>query len=423
MRDHNKLEGTKVKRSLMALGAALSVGTVLTACAEGGNQGGGGGGGGGEIVFGQMLGVTGDYAPWASSSIDPAQIAIDEINAEGGVMDTPVRMVTEDTRSTVDGAVSGFSKLTTSSGITVLGSLESDGQVALFDQIQQREVPTICPSCGTPFLDERGGEYSFRITASDSDAGLIVAQVARDTGVKKLSMIVQNTEGASGPAEVAAEAFERAGGEVTMVTIEPGASSYNSEIAKALDGNPDALYVAAGIEAGIPILREIDRRGYDVPIFVSPDLITNDIAAMPNADQLKAVLTAFDTESPAYTSFAERWEAKSGHAPEAGMYDANSYDQYILFALAMEAAQSTDGPAVAAKIIDVASGPGTKVYSFKEGKEALARGEDIDYDGASSSLDMNEYGNLLSPQMSTMTVQDGAWVVGETVAVDPSLRP
>ena len=63
------------------------------------------------------------------------------------------------------------------------------------------------------------------------------------------------------------------------------------------------------------------------------------------------------------------------------------------------------------------------MYSFKEGKEALARGEDIDYDGASSSLDLNEYGNLLSPVLSTMTVQDGEWVVGESVALDPSLRP
>ena len=413
-----------MKRSLIALGAALSLGAALTACAEGGDQGSGGGGGAGdEIVFGQMLGVTGDYAPWASSTIEPAQMAIDDINADGGVMDTPVRMVTEDNRSTVDGAVSGFSKLTTSSCITVLGSLESDGLVALFVQIAQRQVPNICPACGTPFLDERGGEYSFRITASDSDAGLIVAQVARDSGVKKLGMIVQNTEGASGPAEVAAEAFKRTGGEVNMVTIEPGASSYNSEIAKALDGNPDALYIAAGIEAGIPLLREIDRRGYEVPIFVSPDLIVNEIAAMPNADQLTGVLTAFDTESPAYKSFAEKWEAKSGHAPEPGMYDANNYDQYILFALAMEAAQSTDGPAVAGKIIDVASAPGTKVYSFKEGKEALARGEDIDYDGASSSLDLNEYGNLISPVLSTMVVQDGTWVVGESVALDPSLRP
>lgn len=63
-----------------------------------------------------------------------------------------------------------------------MGSLESDGQVALFDQIQQRQLPNICSSCGTTFLDDRGGKFSFRVTASDSDAGIIVAQVARDAG-------------------------------------------------------------------------------------------------------------------------------------------------------------------------------------------------------------------------------------------------
>ncbi|MGU3501672.1 ABC transporter substrate-binding protein [Mycobacterium sp. C31M] len=408
-----------MKRSLIAFGAALSLGVALTACADGST----GADGSGSIVFGQLVGVTGDYAPFTPPAIAAAEIAIDEINADGGVLGRQVRLVTEDNRSTVDGAVAGFSKLTTASGIAALGSLESDGQIALFDSIAQRQVPNICPSCGTTFLDERGGDYSFRITASDSDAGLIVAQVARDTGVQRLAMIVQNTEGASGPAEVAAEAFRRAGGEVNMVTIEPGASSYNSEVARALTGNPDALYLAAGIEAGIPILREIDRRGYDVPIFVSPDLITNEIAALPNADNLQAALTAFDTDSPAYLSFAERFEQKVGHAPEPGMYDANSYDQYILFALAMEAAGTTDGPAVAAEIIDVASAPGTVVYSYKEGKEALERGEDINYEGASSSLDLNENGNLLSPLLSIMTVQDGAWVPGEAIAVDASLRP
>jgi branched-chain amino acid transport system substrate-binding protein len=411
-----------VKKSVIAWGAALSVGALLTACADGGN-GAQGGADSGDIVFGQLIGVTGDYAPFTPPAITAAEIAVDEINADGGVLGRQVRLVTEDNRSTVDGAVSGFSKLTTASGIVALGSMESDGQVALFDSIAQRQVPNICPSCGTTFLDERGGEYSFRITASDSDAGLIVAQVARDTGVKNLAMIVQNTEGASGPAEVAAAAFERTGGQVNTVTIEPGASSYNSEVAQALSGNPDALYVAAGIEAGIPILREITRRGYDVPIFVSPDLITNDIAALPNAENLQAALTAFDTESPAYKSFAERFSAETGHAPEPGMYDANSYDQYILFALAMEAAGTTDGPAVAAEIINVASGPGTKVYSYAEGKEALARGEEIDYDGASSALDLGANGNLLSPLLSIMTVKDGAWVPGEAVAVDPSLRP
>jgi branched-chain amino acid transport system substrate-binding protein len=402
-----------------AMASALAV--VLTSCAEGGDANAGSSSG--DIVFGQLIGVTGDYASFTPPAIDAAKIAIAEINDAGGVMDRTVKLVTEDNRSTVDGAVSGFSKLTSVDRISVLGSLESDGQVALFDSIAQRQIPNICSSCGTTFLDDKGGDYSFRLTASDSDAGIIVAQVARDAGVERLAMIVQNTEGASGPAEVAQAAFEKAGGEVSVVTIEPGASSYNSEVAKAFDSAPDALYLAAGVEAGLPILREIDRRGYDVPIYISPDLITDDIAALPNASRLEAALTAFDTDSPTYQSYAERFQAATGGRPEPGMYDANNYDQYVLLALAMEAAQSTAGSDVAAKIIEVASAPGTKVHSFAEGKEALARGEDIDFEGASSSLDMNEFGNLQSPLLAVLTVSDGNWEAGETIEVDPALRP
>jgi len=415
----------KVKSCCRVLAAGAALGLVLTSCAEGGDRGAGSSSGSstGDIVFGQLIGVTGDYAPFTPPAIAAAKIAIEEINDAGGIMDRNVVLVTEDNRSTVDGAVAGFSKLTTVDKAAVMGSLESDGQVALFDQIQQRQLPNICSSCGTTFLDERGGKYSFRVTASDSDAGIIVAQVARDADVKKLAMIVQNTEGASGPAKVATEAFEKTGGTVNSVTIEPGAASYNSEVAKALDANPDALYLATGVEAGIPILREIHRRGYDLPIYVSPDLITDEVAVLPNASQLTAALTAFDTESPAYKSYAERYTAATGDDPEPGMYDANNYDQYILFALAMEAAKSTAGPDVAGKIIDVASPPGKKVYSFAEGKDALAAGEDIDFDGASSTLDMNKFGNLESPILAVLTVKDGKWTPGERVEVDPSLRP
>ena len=416
----------KSATKVMAAGAALAL--ALTSCAENGDRSGGSGSGGGdeqasgEIVFGQLIGVTGSYAPFTPPAIAAANIAIEEINAAGGVMGRDVRLVTEDNRSTVDGAIAGFSKLTSVSNVSVLGSLESDGQVALFDQIEQRQLPNICSSCGTTFLDSKGGKFSFRVAASDSDAGIIVAQVARDAGVKNLAMIVQNTEGASGPAEVATEAFEKTGGSITRVSIEPGASSYNSEVAKAFEGNPDALYVGTGVEAGIPILREIERRGYDKPIYVSPDLITHEVAALSNADQLSAALTAFDTASPAYKSYAERFTAATGDQPEPGMYDANNYDQYILFALAMEAAQSTNGADVAGKIIEVASGPGKEVYSFQEGKDALAAGEDINFQGASSTLDMNEFGNLESPLLAVLTVQNGEWTPGEQIEVDPTLR-
>lgn len=410
-----------MKSRFATLAVAASLTLVLGACAEDGDRGGASESG--DVVFGQLIGVSGDYAPFTPPAIEAAKIAVQEINDAGGVLGRNVKLVTEDNRSTVDGAVSGFSKLTSVSKVHVIGSPESDALVALLPQIEQRQIPTICSSCGTTYLDDKGGKYAFRVTASDSDNGLIVAQVALDADVDKLAMIVQNTKGASAPAKVAKEAFEKAGGEVHSVSIEPGASSYNSEVAKAFDGNPDALYLGAGIESGIPILKEIERRGYDVPIYVSPDLITDDVAKLSNADQLSAALTAFDFESPAYKSYAERYKAATGDNPEPGMYDANNYDQYILFALAMEAAESSSGKDVAAKLIDVASAPGTKVYSFEEGKKALEAGEEIDFDGASSNLDMNEFGNLESPLLSVLTVKDGEWVPGDEIELDASLRP
>jgi ABC-type branched-subunit amino acid transport system substrate-binding protein len=414
-------------RRIAPVSSLLVTALVLAACATSGDPSAADGGqadDGGDIVFGQLLGITGDYASFSPPAIDAAQIAVDEINEAGGVLGRTVTLVSEDNRSTVDGSISGYQNVTGVDGAQVLGSVESDGIVALFDTITDAQLPTMCSSCGTTFLDDKGGEYFFRVTASDSDAGLVAAQLARDAGYRNMAMIVQNTEGASGPAGVAEAAFSGIeGNKITSVTIEPGASSYSAEVDQALSAQPDVIYLGAGVEAGLPILREIDRRGYDVPIIVSPDLILDETTTVPNADKLVAALGNFDMDSPTYTSYAERFREMTGDEPSPGMYDANNYDQYILFALAIEAAGSTKGSEVAAQIIDVASAPGKKVYSYAEGLEALANGEDIDFEGASSSLDMNDTGNLNSPLLSVLRVVDGAWQPTEDVEVDPSLRP
>jgi branched-chain amino acid transport system substrate-binding protein len=414
-------------RRIAPASSLLVAALVLAACAESGGSSAADGGqadDGGDIVFGQLLGITGDYASFSPPAIDAARIAVEEINEAGGVLGRTVKLVSEDNRSTVDGSISGYQNVTGVDGAQVLGSVESDGIVALFDTITDARLPTMCSSCGTTFLDDKGGEYFFRVTASDSDAGLIAAQLARDAGYRNMAMIVQNTEGASGPAGVAEAAFSGIeGNKITSVTIEPGASSYSAEVDQALSVRPDVIYLGAGIEAGLPILREIDRRGFDVPIIVSPDLILDETTTVPNADNLVAALGNFDVNGQTYRSYADRFRKMTGEEPSPGMYDANNYDQYILFALAMEAAGTTAGPEVAAQIIDVASAPGKKVYSYAEGLEALANGEDIDFEGASSSLDMNETGNLNSPLLSVLRVVDGAWKPTEDVEVDPSLRP
>ena len=380
------------------------------------------------IKFGFLNGLSGDYSPWGQPSLVGAEVAIDEINAEGGVLGRPVELVVEDNKSTVEGAVSGYTILSDVENVDALGGVESDGAIALLDTVADQELPTMCPACGSTELDTKGGDWIFRITASDTDGGIIAVQFARDRGFERVAILVQQTEGTLSPAEIFQDVFEnKAGGEIIdVVRFDPGRSSYQAEVEQAFSNDPDAVYLAAGFEAGVPILREWERRAYGGTIIMSPDLNVPEISALSGGLENGVALAAIaglNEGSPTFDSFSSEYEERTGNAPSAGLYEANQYDQYIVLALAMTAAGTTDGPAVRDKILEVVNAPGTEVFSYAEGLAALANGDDIDFQGASSSLDLNEFGNLLSPSMGEMHIIDGEWTQVATIAIDPALRP
>ena len=406
-----------------AAGGATTTAGSDTTTAGGGDQG--------PIKFGMLIGVTGDYSPYYDVSKAGADVAIAEINDAGGVLGRPVELVVVDNKSTVEGAVQGFSQIVDVEDVDALAGPESDGAIANLQAIKDLKLPTICPACGTSELDEAGGDYIWRITGSDSDGGLIAAQFARDAGYTRVAMLVQNTEGASAPADAFKQVFtEIIGGEVVAdVRFDPGQSSYQAQVDQAFADDPEAVYVGAGFEAGGIILTEWQRRGYGGSFLFSPDMIVPEIAALTEQGVeigdgvAKAAIAAYDTESPAYQSYAPRYEAIIGEQPSSGLYDANQYDQYIILALAIAKAGTTDGEAVAAVISDLLNPPGTVVYSYAEGLAAIEAGEDIDLHGASSSLDVNEFGNLASPNFGEQNIVDGQWTQVATVELDASLRP
>ena len=412
-----------MRKGTTTLGILATTALTLTACS------------GGEsssessdvIKFGWLNGITGDYSSYYEPSQAAVTIAIEEINADGGLLGKQVELVTADNLSTVEGAVQGFSRLVDVEGVVAVGGVESTGALAIRDSANELEIPVICPGCGTPELDELNGEYIWRITGSDSDGGTVAAQFARDEGVRRVAIMAQNTEGMSEPADIFKKVFtEGAGGEVVAdVRFNPGRSSYQAELAQAFDAQPDAVYLAAGHEAASVILREWQRRGYGGRFFVSPDLVTPPIGSlMPELENGVAVgaIAAYDTESPAYQSFAERFRAKTGQDPAAGVYDANQYDEYIALALAITKAQSTEGSAIAEALPEVLNPDGTEVYSYAEGLKELEAGNDINYHGASGTLDVDDNNNLVMPLFGEQHIVDGAWTQVEVIELDPSLK-
>ena len=408
-----------MKRILVAL---LALGLVAAACSGDSAEEEG------PVKLGFLNGQSGDYGPWGAWALAAAEVAVEELNEGGGVLGRSVELVVEDNGSTPEGAVSGFAELTEVDGIHALGGIESDGMIAIFDTVHELQIPTICSTCGTTELDNTGGDMVFRIIPSDTDNGIVGAQVARDEGYRNVAMLVELSEGTESPANVFKAVFtEQMGGTVTAdVRFNAGETTYAAQVAQAFESGAEAVYIAAGFETGVPLLNEWQRRGYsDVPLILTTDLLSPEIAEIiGGVDGATAIVgaTAYDTvDNPAWDAYVPRFEAKIGDPPEIGFYDAWQYDQYILLGLAMAKAGTTDGAAVAAAVSEVANPPGVEVFSYAQGLAELDAGNEIDYHGTTSNMNLNDVGNLLSPVMAVIHVEGGDWAVRENIELDPNL--
>ena len=396
----------------------------------GGDEGSGGGGSGGSdepVKFGRLSGVTGDYAPWTKAQLEAANVAIEDIKAAGGVIDRQPELVVSDNKSTAEGTVAGFERLAEVERVHAVGGLESDGAVAILDSLAEYKLPGSCPQCGTASLDEaeQGGDWFWRFTASDTDLGVAGAQFARDSGYKRMSMLVLKTEGSISSAETFKQAYEAAGGEIMEdVRFDPGKSTYQAELQRAFDGDPDAVFMTSGFDVGIPLIKEWARRDYGSQFIMPPDMIAPEIAKASPELEGKAVAptAAFDRKSPAWEPFATKYEERTGNEPTEALWEAGAYDEIIVQALAMEAAKSTDGEKVAEQMQKVANEPGEVCYTYEKCVQLVRDGKDVAYHGASGAIEFNENGNLEAPLLAKLVVKDGDWATEEQIELDPTLK-
>jgi hypothetical protein len=117
------------------------------------------------------------------------------------------------------------------------------------------------------------------------------------------------------------------------------------------------------------------------------------------------VVSSTDQTTDEYQQFVSLFEEHIGGEP--GPFAANAFDGMTLIGLAMVASGGCDGPSINSALVDVSSG-GTPVTSFEEGAQLLAEGEDIDYQGASGPVDLDDSGSVTN-SYSVQQVQEGAW--------------
>jgi branched-chain amino acid transport system substrate-binding protein len=212
------------------------------------------------------------------------------------------------------------------------------------------------------------------------------------------------------------KAYEELGGTVgTNVSYNPDAASLNSEAQQIASGNPDGWVIIDYTGTWPKLGPALVRTGNWDPAktFTGDGLRSSELpadAGRATTDGIRGTVPT-SLDAPAGAAFDALWKSDPANGARQ-TYDAQNFDAVILLALASLAAGSTDGADIAGALQEVSSAPGTK-YTFEQLSEAitaLQNGEDIDYEGASGPIDLDENGDPTSANYSTWSYTGGKLV-------------
>jgi branched-chain amino acid transport system substrate-binding protein len=334
-----------MKKSLL-LAAAL-ICAVSVAFAGGGAQGGGGGGD--KIAIGAVLTISGQNGFYGTESRDGALLAIEHINAAGGVLGKQLTLIPEDDESDASKAVNAFTKLSTRDKVSyIIGASLSGTTMAFTAQAQAAKIVLISPSATNAKVTDPG-EFIFRACFIDPFQGIVAANFAYDTLKAKKAAVLYDagTDYNTGLATEFKKNFQKAGGQIVAdEAYQTGDVDFNAQVTRIKAAAPDVVYLPNYYQDVTLQLKQLRAQGINVPALGGDGW--DSLVANADDSALNGYWTSFfskDSTAPKAQAFVKAYEAKFNKP--ANSFSALGYDCAMLIADAIKKAGTTDSTAVA----------------------------------------------------------------------------
>ena len=356
---------------------------ALLAAGCGRTRGGGDGGGGEAVVrppervrIGAFMSMTGDTGQYGLSAINGIRMAVEEVNAAGGVGGRRVELVERDTRSDAAETERAVRSLVEEVKVhALLGEVVSSRSLVAGQVAQAAGVPMLTPSATSPEVTRRG-DYVFRSCYTDPLQGAAIADFAfRSLGARRAAFLLD--AGQSYSTELARfirEEFTRRGGEVVLTAFyASGAADFSSQLAEIGAASPDVVFVPGYyLEAGL-LARQAAQLGIAAPLvggdgWASPRLyeIGGDAVV---GDYFSSHFSADDPD-PLVRRFVEDYRRFFNATPDA--FAATAYDAARILLDACGRAASLDGAAVRDALAATRDFPGvTGFVTFNAARDAV----------------------------------------------------
>lgn len=353
----------------------------------------------GVLKIGSLLPETGDLAFLGPPEFAGVELAIEEINAAGGVLDADVEYSQGDSGDTNTDIANQTTDRLLSEGVdAIIGAASSGVSFTVIDKITGANVIQFSPANTSPdFTDYEDNGLYFRTAPSDVLQGRVLSDLIVADGNATVGILARQDPYGEGLLQYTAEPLAEAGAEVTNdggIVYDPAAENFDAEVGEIVASDPDAL-VMIGFEESAQILTSLFEAGFTQESGKNIYLVDGNVgnALGENFADSPGVLQGVRGTLPAAELTDDFRERLLSIDPELTdfSYGPESYDAVIITALAAEAAGTDDPVAIAAEINGVTR-DGTVCTTFEECKGLIADGEDIDYDGAGGPYTFGDAG-------------------------------
>lgn len=323
----------------LILGAALVVIGLWIGCGGGGNTS--------EILIGEYSAMTGTTATFGQSTHRGLMMAVDEINAAGGVLGKKIHLLTEDTQSRPEEAATAVTKLITRDRVkAVIGEVSSSRSLAAAPICQANGVPMVSNASTNPEVTKKG-DYIFRVCYIDPFQGEVMARFAFSTlGIRKAAILKDiKNDYSVGLAQYFEETFQKLGGEIIATqAYSEGDIDFKAQLTALKATEPEAVIVPGYYTEAALIVKQARELNMTMP-FVGGDgwdsakLVEIGGASMNNT----YYSTAYSADDPdsVVQNFVHKYTARYDDKPDA--FAALGYDAGLILFDAVKRAGSTEG--------------------------------------------------------------------------------
>jgi branched-chain amino acid transport system substrate-binding protein len=335
-----------MKTSLFSILVVAAAALWLTGCKP--SSSGGGAGSGDTIKVGEFASLTGSEATFGQSSHHGTELAIDELNAAGGLLGKKIDLLTEDDQSQAGMPATVVRKLISSDGVVaMLGEVASSRSLEAAPICQENKIPMISPSSTNPRVTQVG-DYIFRCCFLDSfQGGKVLASFAHDTLKARSVAVLKDVKSdySVGLAKYFVDGYTGMGGTIAaQQNYSSGDKDFSAQLTAIKAANPDAVFVPGYYtEVGL-IALQARQLGLNVPLFGGDgweSSVLLSIGGKALEGDYFSTHYSPDNSSPAVQDFVKHFKEKYGETPDS--MAALGYDSAMILADAIKRAGSTDG--------------------------------------------------------------------------------